>query len=420
MILFVSRNNICYFKILTERSKRMFKKSSIIVYLFILFIFCSINVQAEEPIDIANHWAQDYILTLVNTEIMEVYPDGQFRPEETISRGEFTAALAKAMNLTPGAENNFSDLSTYPEQKYINALAEKNIINGYPDGTFKPKKNITRAEIVTVLLKGLGIKGDEETIDFTDYEPFSDIPREHWAINNIKIAEKLGIVDNNEENKFYPDSPSTRATAAKYICKFRQMSGATGYLTDVYPTSNKVSINLLNGERKIYNFNEDSLIGRNNRLVEIDDIIDTDKVFIIADENGTLNYIKAYGIVTEEDLATEVSKMTAGLIEPEEIKQLSEGDLNILQPKLYTAVQNQLREEGLSEDEITAIMNTEWNKLEELSKSRLSETIAIQTGLPLDITRSIMEADWDKIKTYAQIEIVQRMVQRLLASELIS
>ncbi len=391
-----------------------------LIIVLILLIFSSFNVQAVEPADISNHWAQDYILTLINKEIMDIYPDGNFRPEQSITRGEFAVALAKTMNLIPANNNNFSDLVDYPAQKYINALAEENIINGYPDGTFKPYKDITRAEIVTVILKGLGIQNKEETINLDEDEPFIDIPENHWALNNIKIAEKLGIVENNNQNKFYPNSSTIRATAAKYICKFDNMSGNTGYITDVYPTNKKISLNLLNGDRKIYNYNTDTLIGRNNRLVAIDNILDTDKVFVISNESQNVSYIKAYGIVTEEDLATEISKMTSGLIEPQEVKKLSEGNLNILKPKLYNSVQEQLITQGLAREEVEAIMNTEWDKLEELSKNRLSETIAIQTGLPLDITRGIMDGDWDKIKTYAQIEIVQRMVQRLLTTDLIS
>ncbi len=398
----------------------MTNRKYFIIMILTLLIFSSFSVQAIKPSDISNHWAQDYILTLVNEEIMNIYPDGNFKPQKNISRGEFAGALARAMNLIPVQKNQFDDINTYPEQEYINALAEKNIINGYPDGSFKPDKEITKAEIVTVILKGLGIKNEEETINLDNYKPFIDIPEDHWATNNIKITEKLGIVENNNQKIFYPDSSTTRADAAKYIYKYRKMSGNTGYITDVYPTSRKISLNLLDGNREIYNYNANTLIGRNNRLVEFDDILDTDKVFVITDKNKNVNYVKAYGIVTEEDLATEVSKITSGIIKPQEVKKLSEGNLSILKPKLYTAVQNQLRSEGLTQEEVEAIMNTEWSELEVLSKNRLSETIAMQTGLPLDITRGLMEGNWDKIKTYAQIEIVQRMVQRLLTTDLIS
>lgn len=65
-------------------------------------------------------------------------------------------------------------------------------------------------------------------------------------------------------------------------------------------------------------------------------------------------------------------------------------------------------------------MRTDWAELEELGRMRLSEAIAIQTGLSLDITRSILSGDWDKVKTYGQIELIQRLVQEVLNSDLLS
>ena len=89
----------------------------------------------------------------------------------------------------------------------------------------------------------------------------------------------------------------------KLISKLATFSSSTGYITDIYPTSKKVSMNLLNGERKVYDFNEKTLVGRNNRLVPLEEILKTDKVFFIADQDNNLKYVKAYGVITEEDLA---------------------------------------------------------------------------------------------------------------------
>ncbi|MFW6287742.1 MAG: hypothetical protein ACOC2J_03220, partial [bacterium] len=150
-----------------------------------------------------------------------------------------------------------------------------------------------------------------------------------------------------------------------------------------------------------------------------EEIKKTDKVFFITKDNKTI-YIKAYGLVTENDLATEISTITQGVLKPEEVKELSKGNIQFLQPKLLESVKIELKKQGLSENEIEALMNTEWDKLEELSKTRLTEAIAIRSGLPLDITRSLLEGDWEKIKSYAQMEMIQRVVQRILSNDLIS
>jgi hypothetical protein len=375
---------------------------------------------AAEPTDISNHWAQDYILNLVNNEVMELYSDGTFKPDKPITRGEFAVALAKQMNLLPDNNTHLSDLNGYPDYNLINALVKEEIITGYPDGTFKPNKPITRAEMVAIIIKSLGINDNKVMIDLANHYTFKDVPANHWALNHIKIAEKLELVSGDRENNFHPGQETTRAEAAKCLTRLALLSSGTGYITDVYPTSRKVSINLLDGKREVFNFNDNTLVARNNRNVELSEILKTDKVFIITDNNGNLKYVKAYGMITQEDLATEISAMTNGVLNTEEVKMLSSGNLEFLKPKLQTAIRNQLAEQGLTPAEVTAIMSTNWNQLEELSKERLAEAIAIQTSLPLDITRSLISGDWEKIKTYAQIELIQRLVQEVLNSDILS
>ena len=90
------------------------------------------------------------------------------------------------------------------------------------------------------------------------------------------------------------------------------------------------------------------------------------------------------------------------------------GNYDLLIPKLQTTAREQLRKQGLSEEEINALISTDWIELEELGKARLAEAIAIQTGLSLDITRSLLNGDWEKVKNYGQIELIQRLVQVVL------
>ncbi|NLM96627.1 MAG: S-layer homology domain-containing protein [Halanaerobiaceae bacterium] len=398
----------------------MGKKSSFLFFIFLYLLIITLSVSAIEPTDISNHWAQDYILNLVNKEIMEIYPDGLFKPDQPTTRGEFAVALAKQLKLVPDLNHHFEDLKDYPGYELINALNKKEIITGYPDKSFRPEKEITRAEMVTIMIKSIGINKDEVTIRLTDTEAYKDVPENHWAINHIKIASILELVNGDEKGYFHPDKTASRAEAAKLLTKLAELTSNTGYITDVYPSSRKVSFNSQNGERIVYNFNDTTLIGRNNRFVQLDEILKTDKVFIIADKSNNLKYLKAYGLVTQEDITAEISKMTDGFFESEEIKELSSGNLELLKPKLQGAIREQLVSQGLSTEEIEALMRTDWAELEELGRMRLSEAIAIQTGLSLDITRSILSGDWDKVKTYGQIELIQRLVQEVLNSDLLS
>lgn len=411
------------YSILKERGFLvMARKKTVFLSAFMVFVFIFIGFSAlaVEPTDISNHWAQDYILSLLNQDVMKTYSDGTFKPNQAITRGEFAVALAKQMSLIPDKNTKFQDLEGYLEYDYINALVSKNIINGYPDGTFQPDKPITRAEMISIMIKSLGINSNQVTINLDNYEPFQDISENHWALNHIKLAQKLNLIQGDGQEHFYPNQKTSRAESAKVLVKMAELASNTGYITDVYPTSQKVSINFLNGTREVLTYNNSTLVGRNNRLVGIQDILKTDKVFVITENNSNVKYIKAYGMVTQEDLSTEISSLTNGFIEPAEVKDLSSGNISFLKPKIQVAVRDQLMNQGLTTKEVNALLSTDWDQLEGLSRNRLSEAIAIQTGLPLDITRSMLQGDWENIKSYAQIEIIQRLVQEVLNSDLLS
>ena len=89
------------------------KQSLFIFISFLSIVLISISVYAVEPTDISNHWAQDYILNLINNEVMETYTDGQFKPDQAITRGEFAVALAKQLNTVPDNNNHFDTKCQY-------------------------------------------------------------------------------------------------------------------------------------------------------------------------------------------------------------------------------------------------------------------------------------------------------------------
>ena len=99
-------------------------------------------------------WYNNAISTLSKLGIIDGYPDGTFRPMAGITRAEFAKMAVSFFELTESQKNHadiFSDISTSWARQYINAAYLCNIISGYPDGTFKPAKLITRAEAMTIV-----------------------------------------------------------------------------------------------------------------------------------------------------------------------------------------------------------------------------------------------------------------------------
>lgn len=101
-------------------------------------------------------------------------------------------------------------------------LAMQKIITGYPDGTFRPAGNITRAEMCSLLMKTLSQLATEEMRPAVS--TFKDVPARHWASPFIAEAAKRGIVLGYPGNVFRPNGNITRAEGLAMIARFAGIS----------------------------------------------------------------------------------------------------------------------------------------------------------------------------------------------------
>lgn len=108
--------------------------------------------------DTAGHWAKDYIASAYAAGIVSGYDDSSFGPDDPITREQMAVLIVKAAGLSPAAEESqFTDSAGISgwAKGAVAAAADNGIINGYPDNTFRPQGNATRAEAVTVIVKAL-------------------------------------------------------------------------------------------------------------------------------------------------------------------------------------------------------------------------------------------------------------------------
>ena len=131
-----------------------------------------------------SEWFAKSVGFAAEKNIVSGYEDGTFRPNDNISREEFAVMVCKFMNYTTSAEAAFTDVpSDHWAVGYIGAMKDKSVITGYEDGTFGLGKKITRAEVVTILNKALGrVPSDEKIKAYvnTNGYPGTDIEG-HWA-----------------------------------------------------------------------------------------------------------------------------------------------------------------------------------------------------------------------------------------------
>jgi hypothetical protein len=166
--------------------------------------------------DIAQHWASTQISLFLEKRWVNGYPDGTFKPDAQITRAEFVAVFLRSQGLAPSenVSSHFSDAQEHWASSYIETAYEKGILTGYPDGTFKPDQRITRAEIAAIIYRYLKLSPPEQTnINFLDLTP------SHWAFGFIERIRERGIITGYPDNTFRPDSFSTRAEAVVMIAR---------------------------------------------------------------------------------------------------------------------------------------------------------------------------------------------------------
>jgi len=133
-----------------------------------------------------NRWSNNAIAYLKSKGIMKGYPDGTFKPQKQVTRAEFAAIIEKYLEVSKTTNVEFKDLNeSHWANETIKAVVILNWMKGYEDGTFKPEKSITRAEVMTVINRMLNRNVREIT---ASVNIFSDLKTTHWAYNNVMEA----------------------------------------------------------------------------------------------------------------------------------------------------------------------------------------------------------------------------------------
>lgn len=134
----------------------------------------------------AGHWAADAIAYVQRSGLMLGDDRGLFRPEDVVTRAEIASIISR---LLPSSAANqpsvvpFSDTQGHWAADAIRKASQAGLLSGYPDGTFRPERKLTRAETVQVLNKLL-----ERPTAGVSSSIWPDVPPSHWAIREIESA----------------------------------------------------------------------------------------------------------------------------------------------------------------------------------------------------------------------------------------
>ncbi|MCR4429041.1 MAG: S-layer homology domain-containing protein [Caldiserica bacterium] len=177
----------------------------------------SIKISVLFP-DIKNHWARKEIGFLVSQGTLSGYPDGTFLPDNTITRAELAKILSVSFDIKMVKEGGASFKDVDPNfwaTPYIERLYKGGIIQGYPDGTFRPQDPVKRSELASMIARML-----HWTLVPQNFPPtFLDLSPNHWAFQYIETGTWQGVWDGYPDGNFLPEKGATRAEISVLISR---------------------------------------------------------------------------------------------------------------------------------------------------------------------------------------------------------
>ena len=168
--------------------------------------------------DTQTHWARAFVEGLAQRRIMRGFEDGSFRPERAMSRAEFAAVLQAAFS--PSVTRPYVAFVDVPTSHWaadaIRRSYEGGFLTGYPRQQFRPNENIPRVQALAALVGGLGLPSGSSVPLAEFYQDSAQIAG--WAIDAIATATVNEIVVNHPDRKrLRPTQPATRAEIAAFV-----------------------------------------------------------------------------------------------------------------------------------------------------------------------------------------------------------
>lgn len=414
---------------------------AVLVPALLLAVYGTVSAQTAKPKDIAKSWAQDHITALISKGVAGVYSDGTFRPNAAMTRGQFARYLAKAFPGSPqgtlnssgsgsGATPDFTDTKNHWARPYVNALSSDGVLSGYPDGSFRPDQSITRVDAIAALTKisGLAEKPKADTGNLAKLTSgvsgsglwaaqlaprFQDIPAGHWAYQNLETAYRLGILPRHWGGNLEPGKALTRAEAAALIHGAMSLDISKGVALGLNRQSRTLSVKKLDGAGQTFSFAGEPMVIRNGVLSQLDNVLQGDQVIVAAAQREP-RYVRAYGIVTKQDVLAKLSDATGGTLSPSQVEALASGNWRQAASSLGTVLYNQLLQDGATPWEAEAILQKDWSTLGNLAKQRLVQAVSERYQLSPGVAEAVLDKDWSRVKQVVQAEAMQQLLGRLL------
>lgn len=171
--------------------------------------------------DIEAHWAKEEILRAAEMGWVNGFEDGSFRPQDKVTRAQFSTMFSRALVLSADDEmwESFKDAEQIPSyaRSHVSQMVAAGIVRGYVDQTFRPQRLITRSEMAVMAMRVLGYNEKDTEIKALEFDDADQI--QDWAYSAIVFGKDLGLIKGRGNNRFVPYGDATRAEAVVLILR---------------------------------------------------------------------------------------------------------------------------------------------------------------------------------------------------------
>jgi hypothetical protein len=187
-----------------------------------LFAPFAANAQSRFA-DVQGLWADQCINSLAQQRIINGYPDGNFRPNSPVTRAEFATMVDAAFPIRNKMASNtsFRDINrSFWAYNAIQSAAQGGFLSGYSDGTFRPTQYIPREQVLVALSNGLNyaVPGNVDSVLSRTYDDQADIA--NYARSAIAAATAKQVVVNYPNvRQLNPSAQITRAELSAFLCQ---------------------------------------------------------------------------------------------------------------------------------------------------------------------------------------------------------
>jgi S-layer homology domain len=191
----------------------------------------------------SDYWASPFIQALAQRNIIVGFSDRTFKPEQAVTRAEFAAMIQKAFNQNSVRQlpaGGFSDVpANYWAAAAIQEAYETGFMSGYPQNRFQPNQRIAKVDAIVALGSGLRLTASDTSAVATYFTDASTIPS--YAVEKVAAATNANLIVNYPEIKVLnPQAALTRAEAAAHLYQALVKLGQVQPLASNVPAANYI------------------------------------------------------------------------------------------------------------------------------------------------------------------------------------